>query len=339
MRRLSGRRRVVIPAALAASGAVALLAAGSAGSHPGGADPALGTTATPIKHVVVIIGENHTFDNVFATYRAPAGQSVENLLSEGIVTANGAPGPDVAKARQDTASDTRLYRLSPKRTGAYASLPQPNTTSVSPECDGQPMNVPDARFPAALPNAPYQITKYVPYFDNHREYRNGDKCQYIGAYVGDPLHRFYQMYQQVSRGANDLWTWVHVTAGDSNGQPPPTPFTDESTHQGAVDMGFYNVAEGDVPVLTYLAQHYAMSDNYHQSVMGGTGSNHIALGTGYAAYYQDAQGRPVRPPTGEIENPNPGRAPTTGTRRTATAGAGRPTEAATPTAPTTAPPA
>ena len=28
-------------------------------------------TTTPIKHVVVIIGENHSFDNVFATYRPP----------------------------------------------------------------------------------------------------------------------------------------------------------------------------------------------------------------------------------------------------------------------------
>ena len=31
----------------------------------------LGSTTTPIKHVVVIIGENHTFDNVFATYQPP----------------------------------------------------------------------------------------------------------------------------------------------------------------------------------------------------------------------------------------------------------------------------
>ena len=33
----------------------------------GGEDPAGRRTSTPIKHVVVIIGENHTFDNVFAT--------------------------------------------------------------------------------------------------------------------------------------------------------------------------------------------------------------------------------------------------------------------------------
>src|SRR5262250_939070 len=52
------------------------------------------STTTPIKHVVVIIGENHTFDNVFATYKPPAGRHVKNLLSEGIVTAQGTPGPN-----------------------------------------------------------------------------------------------------------------------------------------------------------------------------------------------------------------------------------------------------
>jgi phospholipase C len=48
-----------------------------------------------------------------------------------------------------------------------------------------------------------------------------------------------------------------------------------------------------------------MSDNYHQAVMGGTGANHIALGTGDAAYYQNASGTATKPPTGQIENPNP----------------------------------
>jgi phospholipase C len=113
------------------------------------------------------------------------------------------------------------------------------------------------------------------------------------------------MYQEVSQGTNDLWTWVHETAGDSNGAPPPSPFTDQSTDQGALDMGFYNVATGDAPTLNYLARHYSMSDNYHQAVMGGTGTNHIALGTGYAAYYQDSAGNPTTPPSGEIENPDP----------------------------------
>lgn len=38
-------------------------------------------TQSPIKHVIVLIGENRTFDHLFATYVAPSGDSVKNLLS------------------------------------------------------------------------------------------------------------------------------------------------------------------------------------------------------------------------------------------------------------------
>ena len=175
---------------------------------------------------------------------------------------------------------------------------------MSQACDGQSGGAADSRFPSNLPNAPYQITRYVPYYDDHGEYAQFGTCEFIGSFVGDPLHRFYQMDQEISGGANDLWTWVHQTAGDSNGNPPPNPFTDQSTQQGALDMGFCNTAAGDEPVFDLLARRYAISDNYHQSVMGGTGANHIMLGTGDAAFYQDASGTAMPPPAGEIENPN-----------------------------------
>ncbi len=307
MNNSDGRARTVVMALVGLVGALALcgstVAIASPGATPAKAKHRFGSTVTPIKHVIVIIGENHTFDNVFATYRAPGRQHVRNLLSEKIVTASGAPGRAVGRAVQQTASDTGAYQVRPPKTGPYSTLPQPNTTYVSSGCDGQPENQPDNRFPAKLRNAPYQITKYVPYFDDHGEY--GDKCAFDGAFVGDPIHRFYQMYQQVDGNRQDLWTWVHETAGDSNGAPPPSPFGPESTDQGALDMGFYNMARGDAPTLKFLAQHFAMSDNYHQSVMGGTGANHIMLGTGDMAYYQAANGNAVAPPAGEIENPNP----------------------------------
>jgi len=57
-------------------------------------------TATPIKHVIVLIGENRTFDNVYATYVPKPGQHVENLLSKGIIKADGTPGPNHALATQ-----------------------------------------------------------------------------------------------------------------------------------------------------------------------------------------------------------------------------------------------
>jgi len=93
---------------------------------------------------------------------------------------------------------------------------------------------------------------------------------------------------------------VANTAGDDNGAHPPA-----AIDQGAVQMGYYNMANGDAPILHDLAQHYAISDNYHQAVQGGTGANHIALGTGFAGSYQDAAGKAATPPANQIENPNP----------------------------------
>jgi phospholipase C len=170
---------------------------------------------------------------------------------------------------------------------------------VAPGCDGLPGNSTDTRFPAGLPNGPFQITKSVPYFDSHVQYAKLGQCELFGAYVGDPIHRFYQMWQQ-SVERYRLATWVANTAGDDNGAIPPAPI-----YQGGVQMGFYNMAQGDAPILRNLAQNYAISDNYHQAVQGGTGANHIALGTGFAASYQDASGHATAPPAGEIENPNP----------------------------------
>src|SRR4051794_40289265 len=42
-------------------------------------------TETPIKHVIVLIGENRTFDHVFATYVSRSKDSISNLLSKGII--------------------------------------------------------------------------------------------------------------------------------------------------------------------------------------------------------------------------------------------------------------
>ncbi len=107
-------------------------------------------------------------------------------------------------------------------------------------------------------------------------------------------------WQQTAAFHDRLATWVANTAGDDNGASPPAPI-----YQGSVQMGFYNMAQGDAPILRDLAQSYAISDNYHQAVQGGTGANHIVLGTGFAASYQDASGNAAKPPAGEIENPNP----------------------------------
>ena len=47
-----------------------------------------------------------------------------------------------------------------------------------------------------------------------------------------------------------------------------------------------------------------MSDNFHQSFMGGTGANHVMLGTGDAIFWSDGHGTPATPPS-HIANPDP----------------------------------
>ena len=312
-------------------------------------------TRTPIKHLIVIIGENRSFDHVFATYKPREGQTVSNLLSKGIINADGTPGPNYAMAAQMQASDTTTYSISPTITGPYATLPPVNTGGtpttatdgswppfatlayaaaldhgllprdiklLTTGASGLPTGTIDTRIANvnALANGPFQLTPSLPY----------------DAYASSPVHRFYQMWQQMDCSAahasaanpsgclNDLFPWVEVTVGaGTNGKMQPANFNNESTHEGATSMGFYNVQKGDAPYLKQLADQYTLSDNYHQAGTGGTGLNHILLGYADALWFSDGAGKPLVPPSNtvnpaapgttasgasalsEIENPNP----------------------------------
>src|SRR6202453_5096527 len=90
-------------------------------------------TTTPIKHVIVIIGENRSFDHVFATYVPKGNQTVWNLLSEGIVNADGTPGPNFSQGQQNAASD-----------------PSPDSFLLSPS----PSSFPNKVLPAPLVGGP-----------------------------------------------------------------------------------------------------------------------------------------------------------------------------------------
>lgn len=275
---MTAQRKFVFATALAAS----------AVSQAWAAEP-----VTPIQHVIVVVGENHTFDNLFGTYRPRKGQRIENLLSKGIVNADGTPGPNFRKAAQRIGVAQGTYEASTPSQGKYLTLPQPYTTYGI----GLPQGVVDTRFPADLPNGPYQISKYVPY----------------AAYTGDPVHRFFQMWQDVDGGKHDKFVWVEETIGTgSNGIAPPA--TGFNPMEGAISMGFYNMNpytdasgvahSGDASIFKGLADTYAISDNYHQAIMGGTGANFQALITGDVAFYTNLDGSAAVPPTNQIENPD-----------------------------------
>jgi len=332
-------------------------------------------TQTPIKHLIVIIGENRSFDHVFATYvpKQP-GETINNLLSEGIIALdankNTIPGPNFEKAHQLAAQDlgsTDPFLLSPpKQIFPNNQLPAPlvggpKVSYIPNECGsstpitecaasltlaeqsetgleqsyypfllsggtGQTSKTPDQRISNVntLPAGPFQLT-------------NGSTFVYDD-YAASPVHRFYQMWQQLNCGQatasfdnpsgcnGKLFAWVEVTVGaGTNGLAQPEDFSTEysptatTTGEGSTALGFYNVQKGDVPYFTSLVDKYAMSDNFHQSVDGGTGANHIMFGHADAIWFGDPNGNPAVPPNGvevftgtpdagvvhEVENPNP----------------------------------
>ncbi len=269
---------------LALGAAVAIASAPSFASNP----------VTPIQHVIVVIGENVTFDTLYGGYKPPKDQAINNLLSRRIINADGTPGLNYARTLQlEGSNPTDRYTVRPLRGSAYATLPQPLQTGILDPGTFQFLSgTPDNRFPADLPNGSFQITKYVPYGSPNSS-------------TGDPVHRFFQMWQQTGGNNLDhsLFTWVATTAGlgGDNGANSPTP-TD--TQQGGEVMGFFNMSQGDAPIFKQLARDYALSDNYHQSIMGGTGANFFAIATADVAVFNNA-GVLATPPANQIENPNP----------------------------------
>jgi phospholipase C len=404
----------------------------AAGPYPNDAN-----TVTPVKHVIVIIGENRSFDHVFATYVPRPGQTVHNLLSEGIIqldaNKNAIPGPNFRKAEQLQASDLGSqdpFLLSPPKqqfpsgqlpapeaggpsgangyftpSGTYTTIAcgtstvngKTTTNYLTPAAcaavteDGLPNGpdangltyyqslasggtlqydyTPDVRIANfdSLPAGPFQLT------NGTRTATPGYSMTYTD-YSASPVHRFYQMWQQLDcsldharwdnpSGCNGhLFAYVESTVGAGtngltpdqyaqsyygpsfsqffeypNGYSASNPPTEAewtaneyalydsvptTTGEGSSALGFFNVQQGDVPYFTSLANTYAMSDNFHQSVNGGTGANHIMLGHADAIWYSDGDGHAEVPPEGasvttspagyggtgtisEIEDPNP----------------------------------
>jgi phospholipase C len=312
-----------------------------------------GHTASPIKHVIVLIGENRTFDHLFATYVPKRGESVKNLLSEGIIHADGTPGPHFKKAQQFQAVapfKTKYYiSLEGNDKTPYDTLPAP-TLNFSPSPDASIIGfaTEPPPFPAATPNfilaaiepsletadlpllttgASGQNNTFVltpvPDFDTRVQNFNnlpngpfplkGANLPY-DSYTGDTTHRLFEMWQQSdcniknatrsnpSGCLSDLYPFVITNYTNQLDEFDTPPAIDDNG--GGNSMAFYNMQGGDVPVLKSLADQYSMSDNFHQSVMGGTGANHVMLGTGDAIFWSDGKGNPTTPPS-HIANPDP----------------------------------
>jgi len=219
------RLRVVLPFVAMIQFSVLGPLAGTVNANSSNANTT--NTSSPIKHVIVIIGENRTFDHLFATYQPKPGETVNNLLSEGIVTTTGAPGPNFGRAFQYSATTTAKFELNPTTNKAlYPLLPAPlaggpanvcidngictlgdatsseNGLAIAPE-DYYPFlmtggtsligKVPDSRISGVNSGdgpAPYSSLHPGPFQLTNKELLPYD------SYAASPVHRFYQMWQQ-----------------------------------------------------------------------------------------------------------------------------------------------
>jgi phospholipase C len=333
--RIAPAPRIRIALGLSAVSALAGCgASGDAAPHTPDAPDASVTaiaTASPIKHVILIVGENRSFDHLFATYVPPNPQEKAlNLLSEQIVTAQGTPGAGFARAHQyqivSAPNGGRYFSsVGSANKALYATLPPPDVGGVgadSPDTallslpggdPGLPPEDqflfgtggtglsftlgPDTRIPnvQALPPGPFQLTGPTLPFDS---------------FHSDTVHQFFTMVQQLDCAIDsehvsaqnptgclhDLQSAVSTTYATPPGAAP---------HDTGQTMAFLNMQQGDAPLFKSLADQYTLSDNYHQPVLGPTGPNSLMLGFADLLFLSDGNGQPVSPPVDQIYDPDP----------------------------------
>jgi phospholipase C len=153
-----------------------------------------------LEHIVVIYMENRSFDHLFGHFPG----------------ANGLTDAEHASPQVDQYG--RPYRL----------LPPVMNTSVKPA-------VQDSRFPAELPNHPFDINPYVPPSEFH----------------ADPTHRFFMHQMQINHGRNDRFAQL--------------------SSAGGLVMGYYDLSG---TALWNYAREFTLADHFFQAAYGGSFLNH-----------------------------------------------------------------
>src|ERR1700692_1326861 len=329
-----GRKRLMMATAL--GGALATLMFLS----PATADDGEPRTATPIKHVIILIGENRSFDNLYGTYQPNGRQTIGNLLSRGIVSADG--DSMLNTIAQQYAINLPLssptyfidFRATPGKT-LYQLLPLPNT-AYAPQIPTTPADwvnptnqiaqapfdkatVPDSQLPIIEPSFESEDLGLLrlgatglPMFSADTRVKNFDhllngEFQITGptmpysSFTGDMVHRLFHMWQQSDCSA------ANATRDNPSGclsDLYPFDGVQRNDGSGGNSMGFYNMQRGDAPVFKRLADEYTINDNYHQPVMGGTAVQHIMLGSADAIPWDPFEGNSA-PPAASVANPDP----------------------------------
>jgi phospholipase C len=301
-----------------------------------------GGTESPIKHVIILIGENRGTDHTFGVYKPKGkGQTIDNILSNKVVNEDGSPGKNFASAQQFMVSAQSTYYVGApgkdkKAYGNRGQMPQPNTNgapkaqtltgapfasdfiatiaAVDPNADFTPITDPILTTGATgLPSdSPDTRIPGVPNLPNGPYVIQGPNIS-DDDYTGDSTHRFYQAWQQSDCSAKNA-TKTNPT-GCLNDLFPfvmatyalndaLTPAVQGNFSEGS-QMGFYDAEQEEASTLKTLADRFSLSDNFHQSFQGGTGANHFMLGTGDAGFWSDGHGNAIVPPANQIANPNP----------------------------------
>jgi phospholipase C len=164
-----------------------------------------------IDHVVVLFQENWSFDGLFGKF--PGANGLSNAAS--------------------------ALPQSDRNGNVYAVLPP----SLGPD------NKPDPRIPKDLPNAPFDLAKYIPPTEK----------------AGNPIHLFYQNQHQIDGGRNDRFVaW---------------------TNAGGLVMSYYDAS--DFP-LGKIAKRYTLADDFFMGAFGGSFLNHFWLVCACTPEWKDA---------------------------------------------------
>ncbi len=129
--RINGRNHMAWGASAVMSFSLLAATAGFADDKSNDKDAADAVkTETPIKHVIILIGENRGTDHTFGVYK-PKGkrQTISNILSKGIVNEDGTPGPNFSLAQQFSVAPQPLFYIGAPEEGQDAVCQQSNAAA------------------------------------------------------------------------------------------------------------------------------------------------------------------------------------------------------------------
>jgi phospholipase C len=227
----------------------------SAGSEP----------TAPIKHLVVIYMENHSFDNLYGLWGPVNGQAVHGQTN-GHDTQIGQDGATLGCLDQN---DVNLQNST-------------NPAVLPPSCTDTHHTVPaTGPFTSSFTNDQFKIDTYIPPDATTCSKTNGFSDVPIGTgapggCTRDLVHRFYQEQYQIDGGKQDRY----VAGSDAEGLV--MGYTDTT------QLPIWQYVHGTGPYAGAAQPNYILHDNFFQGGFGGSFANHQMLVSAQLPFYAGA---------------------------------------------------